>query len=79
MKFMLRQIKAMDYTLPEFNDRPNRTRQSIWKERASLSTRDEDGEPIPAQKLDTALLVLYGHMLYSGGSFYPALNYFLLV
>jgi general transcription factor 3C polypeptide 3 (transcription factor C subunit 4) len=76
MKFMLRQIKAMDFTLPELNDRPNRARQSIWKERASLSTRDEEGEPIPAKNLDAALLVLYGHMLYAGGSFYPALNYF---
>lgn len=76
MKFMLRQIKAMDYTLPESCGRPNHTRNSIWKERASLSTRDEKGEPIPAGELDSALLVLYGHMLYSGGSFYPALNYF---
>lgn len=73
---MLRQIKAMDFTLPEFNDRPQPIRQTIWKERASLSTKDEFGEPIPAEELDIALIVLYGHILYSGGSFYPALNYF---
>lgn len=75
MKFMLRQIKAMDFTLPENSSKPQ-PRQSIWKERAALSTKDESGEPIPAEELDIALLVLYGHILYSGNSFYPALNYF---
>lgn len=74
MKFMLRQIKAMDFTIPQ--DTPRPIRHSIWKERATLSTRDEAGEPIAAKSLDIALLVLYGHMLYSGNSFYPALNYF---
>lgn len=74
MKFMLRQIKAMDFTLPQ--DPPRPVRESIWKEHATLSTRDEDGQPIPAHELDIALLVLYGHILYSGNSFYPALNYF---
>lgn len=76
MKFMLRQIKAMDFTLPEFGDQPRPARQTIWKERASLTTKDENGNPIPAKDLDIALLVLYGHILYSGGSYYPALNYF---
>jgi len=79
MKFMLRQIKAMDYTVPEDPSRPKpvrHTRQSVYQERASLSTRDELGEAIPAEELDVALLVLYGHILYSGNSFYPALNYF---
>ncbi|KAJ5807796.1 Tetratricopeptide-like helical [Penicillium riverlandense] len=75
MKFMLRQIKAMDFTLPDVS-RPQPSRPSIWKERAALSTKDEFGEPIPAKELDIALLVLYGHILYSGNSFYPALNYF---
>lgn len=76
MKFILRQIKAMDFTLPEHNDRPQSVRQGIWKERASLTTKDVHGEPIPAEELDIALLVLYGHILYSGDSFYSALNYF---
>ncbi|PYI03661.1 RNA polymerase III transcription factor TFIIIC subunit Tfc4 [Aspergillus sclerotiicarbonarius CBS 121057] len=80
MKFMLRQIKAMDFTLPDevTGDRPSRAvRESIYKERASLSTRDEiTGKAIPADEMDVALLVLYGHILYSGNSFYPALNYF---
>ncbi|KKK11940.1 RNA polymerase III transcription factor TFIIIC subunit (Tfc4) [Aspergillus rambellii] len=79
MKFMLRQIKAMDFTLPESirGTRPNKPiRESIYKERAALSTKDDMGEAIPAEEMDVALLVLYGHILYSGNSFYPALNYF---
>lgn len=76
MKFVLRQIKAMDFTLPESNDRPQPARQTIWKERASLSTKDENGKEIPAYELDVALLMLYGQILYSGGSFFSALNYF---
>lgn len=76
MKFMLRQIKAMDFTLPDTEDKPKPTRQSVWRERAALSTKDENGKDIPAYELDIALLVLYGHILYSGNSFYPALNYF---
>ncbi|KAJ5106297.1 hypothetical protein N7456_002972 [Penicillium angulare] len=76
MKFMLRQIKAMDFTLPDEPAKPQVVRQSLYKERASLSTKDEFGERIPAESLDIALLILYGHILYSGGSFYPALNYF---
>lgn len=79
MKFMLRQIKAIDFTLPE-NISPSQTsrpvRQPAYHERASLSTRNEFGEEIPADEMDVALLVLYGHILYSGNSFYPALNYF---
>ncbi|PLB46637.1 TPR-like protein [Aspergillus steynii IBT 23096] len=78
MKFMLRQIKAMDFTLPKKggNVRSIRpVRESIYRERASLSTRDDTGEAIPAEELDVALLVLYGHILYSGNSFVPALNY----
>lgn len=81
MKFMLRQIKAMDYTIPENaqQGRPGKAavRESVYQERASLTTRDEiTGEAIPADQMDVALLVLYGHILYSGNSFYPALNYF---
>lgn len=76
MKFMLRQIKAMDFTIPDDPERPPVIRETIWRERAALSTKDESGEPTPATSLDIALLILYGHILYSGGSFYPALNYF---
>ncbi|KAL4941666.1 hypothetical protein BDV06DRAFT_177388 [Aspergillus oleicola] len=79
MKFMLRQIKAIDFSLPDniTGARTNKApRESIYKERAALSTKDEKGTAIPADEMDVALLVLYGHILYSGNSFYPALNYF---
>jgi general transcription factor 3C polypeptide 3 (transcription factor C subunit 4) len=78
MKFMLRQIKAMDFTLPEdpSRPRPKKIRETVYQERASLSTRNESGETISAEDMDGALLVLYGHILYTGKSFFPALNYF---
>ncbi|GMF68899.1 unnamed protein product [Aspergillus oryzae] len=70
---------TMDYTIPDGttglrSSKP--VRESIYQERARLSTRDENGEVIPAEAMDVALLVLYGHILYSGNSFLPALNYF---
>lgn len=79
MKFMLRQIKAVDYTLPEDPSnisQAHRTRASVFHERAALTTKDETGNPIPAHDMDVALLVLYGHILYAGSSFTNALNYF---
>lgn len=77
---MLRQIKAMDYTLPPSPTRPSpttRTRSSVYQERATLSTKDEAGNPIGAEEMDVSLLVLYGHILYAGNSFTSALNYLL--
>lgn len=41
-----------------------------------FTTKDESGQPIPAEELDVPLLVLYGHILYTGSSFPSALNYF---
>lgn len=77
MKYMLRQIKAMDFTLPEDPARPHRPyRESIMNERAQLSTKDSNGDPIPAAEMDVVLLVLYGHILYANTSFTNALNYF---
>lgn len=79
MKFMLRQIKAIDFTLPRSPSRPSpvtRTRSSIYHERATLSTKDEEGNYIGAEEMDVSLLVLYGHILYAGTSFTNALNYF---
>ncbi|KAJ9283436.1 hypothetical protein DTO027B5_6152 [Paecilomyces variotii] len=80
MKFMLRQVKALDYSLPHdptasVSTPLRRTRQSVFGDRAAIS-RDELGETVLPEEMDVALLVLYGHILYSGNSFYPALNYF---
>ncbi|KAK2853309.1 hypothetical protein FQN49_005200 [Arthroderma sp. PD_2] len=77
MKFMLRQVKAIDYSLPPSLSSPfKRPRESIFQERASLTTKDAEGELVPAEEMDVALLVLYGHILYAGNSFTNALNYF---
>ncbi|KAI5301344.1 transcription factor TFIIIC subunit tfc4, partial [Ascosphaera pollenicola] len=79
MKFMLRQIKAIDYTLPNdpFNlTQVRRTRESVFQERAALTTKDEDGKLIAAENMDVAILLIYGHILYAGSSFTNALNYF---
>ena len=79
MKFMLRQIKAMDFSLSEHMSQAGPTRalrQPRYHERVALSSRNEMGEVIAAEEMDVALLTLYGHILYSGNSFYPALNYF---
>ncbi|KMU77596.1 hypothetical protein CISG_01353 [Coccidioides immitis RMSCC 3703] len=78
MKFMLRQVKAIDYSITE--DPSSTTtdpRPTFFAERASLTTKDESGNLIPAEDMDVSLLVLYGHILYAGNSFTNALNYFL--
>lgn len=84
MKFMLRQVKSMDWTLPEDHHLLTKssssaamtTRNTAKPKTASLTSRDENGDLIPAEDMDVALLVLYGNILYSGNSFYPALNYY---
>jgi general transcription factor 3C polypeptide 3 (transcription factor C subunit 4) len=92
MKFMLRQVKAMDSTLPQDHylmkastSKSVISRQPTAKatrssknppKQVSLTTRHDNGELIMAENMDVALLVLYGHILYSGNSFYPALNYY---
>lgn len=75
IKFILRQVKAVDYTLPPDPAALNRP-PLPGQERAALTTKDEHGNPIAAEEMDIALLVLYGHILYSGTSFTNALNYF---
>ncbi|EED16842.1 RNA polymerase III transcription factor TFIIIC subunit (Tfc4), putative [Talaromyces stipitatus ATCC 10500] len=92
MKFMLRQVKFMDSTLPEdhyltktWTSKSGVANKSMTivtrnsknpPKTASLTKRGENAEPITADDMDVALLVLYGNILYSGNSFYPALNYY---
>ncbi|KAL9125829.1 MAG: hypothetical protein Q9217_005026 [Psora testacea] len=71
-KFMLRQLKAMDFSF----QREGR-RKSLFQERASFTAKDSDGNPIQAEDLDVSLLMLYGHILYAGKSYPYAVNYFL--
>ena len=70
-KFILRQIKAVDFSLIGAEKA-----LSVYNERAYLHTRDAEGNPIEAQEMDVALLMLYGQMLYTAGSYTQALNYF---
>ena len=63
-KYILRQLKAMDYSLVGHS-----RYKSQFQERASYTTKDEEGNWIQAQDLDIALLMLYGHILYVGKSY----------
>ena len=68
-KFVLRQVKAMDYALVG-----DECRAQHFAEKASYTTRDAQGGPIVNEDMDIALLMLYGHMLYSGTSYSFALS-----
>jgi general transcription factor 3C polypeptide 3 (transcription factor C subunit 4) len=68
-KYMLRQIKAMDYAL--VNDAQ---RDKYFSERGSYSAQDENGHLVINDNLDIALLMLYGHILFSGTSYLYALS-----
>ncbi|KAL9005044.1 MAG: hypothetical protein Q9188_002151 [Gyalolechia gomerana] len=70
-KFVRRQLKAMDCSLVDQNQR-----RELYQEKASYTTRDDEGRSISAGDMDLALLMLYGYMLYLGKSFALSLNYF---
>jgi general transcription factor 3C polypeptide 3 (transcription factor C subunit 4) len=75
-KFYLRQIKAMDYTLLAPADRDKFQFRDSNRVRVGEAPR---GTALPPQELvahDAALLALYGHMLYVGGSPATALGYY---
>ncbi|KAI9806627.1 MAG: hypothetical protein M1825_006084 [Sarcosagium campestre] len=71
-KFVLRQVKAMDYSLVPEGDRKQR-----FGEKASYTSKDERGQAYINDEMDVSLLMLYGHMLFYGTSYAYALNYFL--
>lgn len=68
-KYILRQIKAMDFALNGEN-----RKAKLNEQKASYSTRDEAGNPILPKEMDIGLLMLYGHILYSGTSYTYALS-----
>ncbi|KAI9838563.1 MAG: hypothetical protein M1819_004872 [Sarea resinae] len=70
-KFVLRQVKAMDFALVG-----DKKKEAEYQERTSNAAKDEQGEPIISDEMDTSLLMLYGSMLYAGASYAFALNYF---
>ncbi|EDO04502.1 hypothetical protein SS1G_06985 [Sclerotinia sclerotiorum 1980 UF-70] len=71
-KYMLRQVKAMDFNLVDKS-----RRQKGYAEKAGYTSQDKNGKPILNDDMDVALLMLYGHILYSGTSYAYSLNYFL--
>jgi general transcription factor 3C polypeptide 3 (transcription factor C subunit 4) len=87
-KFLFRQVKAIDFYLPEeYNiDGPDgpvpdfvRTeeREAPDGGKATLTAKDPNtGEHIKPQEMDVVLLSLYASIMYSGGSFPNALHYF---
>jgi general transcription factor 3C polypeptide 3 (transcription factor C subunit 4) len=70
-KYMLRQIKAMDYGLVD-----DECRQKYFAEKGSYSAQDEAGRLIVNKDMDVALLMVYGHILYTGTSYAYALSKF---
>jgi general transcription factor 3C polypeptide 3 (transcription factor C subunit 4) len=68
-KYILRQIKAMDYALVD-----EESRGKYFTEKGSYSAVDEKGQLIINDDLNIALLMLYGHILHTGGSYYLALS-----
>ena len=68
-KFILRQIKVMDFYLVS-----EAVQKSAAHERASLTLKDKDGNPIPPEDMDIALIMLYGHVLYAGTSYSYAIG-----
>jgi hypothetical protein len=67
-KYILRQIKAVDFALVG-----EENVKTLWQERASYR-KDENGKPILPRAMDVGLLMVYGHMLYSGTSYSYALS-----
>lgn len=68
-KYILRQIKAMDYVLVD-----ERHRVKYFTEKGSYSALDDDGRIVINDDMDIALLMLYGHILYIGTSYSYALS-----
>ncbi len=68
-KYVLRQIKAMDYALVD-----DARRNKYFAERGSYAAVDEAGNPLVNTDMDIALLMLYGHILFTGTSYSYALS-----
>ena len=68
-KYILRQIKAMDYGLVS-----DEARRKYFSEKGSYSAQGKDGQLIVNKDMDVALLMVYGHILYTGTSYTYALS-----
>ena len=68
-KYILRQIKAMDFALVDEG-----RREKYFSEKGSYSAQDENGRLVINNDMDIALLMLYGHILFTGSSYAYALS-----
>lgn len=68
-KFVLCQIKAMDYSLADEG-----SRQRNFADRASYSAVDEIGALVINDDLDISLLTMYGYILYAGTNYQHSLS-----
>ena len=68
-KYILRQVKAMDYSLVD-----KVAREKYYNEKASYTAQDAKGHLIINDDVDIALLMLYGYILYTGTSYSYALS-----
>jgi len=59
----------MDYSLVDQN-----RREKYFTDKGSYSAKDENGHPVINNDLDVALLMLYGHILFTGMSYTYALS-----
>lgn len=63
-KFLLRQIRAMDYNLVGEKEKKKRH----WDNRAYFHSKDKDGNVIRNTELDLSLLMAFGYVLSTSGS-----------
>jgi general transcription factor 3C polypeptide 3 (transcription factor C subunit 4) len=87
-KFLFRQIKAVDFYLPEGYNRDgfdgpvpqyirDEAKEGAEIGKATLTSKNRyTGEHIKPQEMDIVLLSLYASIMYTGGSFPNALHYF---
>ena len=71
-KFVLRQIKVMDYALVN-----EESRKQNFVEKAAYSAMDENGKLVINEDLDVSLLMLYGYILSTNNNFQFALSTYL--
>ena len=73
-KNILRQIRAMDYSLVD-----EARREKDLSDKGSFTTHNNDGRIFKRQDTDIALLMLYGHILYASTSYAYALSMYLSI
>jgi general transcription factor 3C polypeptide 3 (transcription factor C subunit 4) len=71
-KYVLRQVKTMDYALVSQEVRDKHFKDQ--KDKVSYSRTDENGEHVVNDDMDIVLLMVYGHLLYASQSYTHALS-----